>query len=356
MDFQLNQQKTDKVYNWQCRLREYVKSHHPVLQIGTPCFHIYQSNIEYAFIKWQIPVKNPIFIDVKWWPVITFWETGDDPVEVPDAWFWHVDERCEYRIIRMDRDFCFYLRGNEDNEISGVIKMPKSDADRLDHITVESGRSEYDPSRFLPSWGPNLAVRSDRIERGGRLIGVHPRENIVNNEYCSQELTPVVVFLDQGNNAIKEVICDRWTIPARTGATFGRYIPLKKEIAARVHRFGIQFRDPKCLFQETDKLVRVEGRKSQYVSDEDGKPAYEYKAELFNDGFEFAQLTVEYRLFYNTRTPEDPVRQETFDLPPRSALKIQAIFPIRQIENGEFNLLHAVPVSVEWDDLWQIPK
>ncbi|MFC1569849.1 hypothetical protein ACFL4L_06405 [bacterium] len=352
----MDQEKTDRIYEWQCRLQDYTSIHNPRLQVGVPYFKTIHSQGEFHSIKWFVPILNPLYIDVKCWLNIYFLDANDQPIEVNHNWFWYMDEKMDYKTIHMDRDYTFYIQGGADDALSGVIRIPHDDAQRLSKITALMDRSEYDLSNFLPAWSPNLAVRSDRVKRAGHLIGIRVRENIFNQEYCSIELTPVVCFFNSNREVLKKVTCDRWRLSSRTGATHTKYVPLTKNIAEQLDQFYIQFIDPKCIFHHEDKLIRIEGNKSGYMTIDSGEQVYESNTVISNRGFEFARVTVEYLLFYNTQTPETPIHKCCFDLLPRSQLKIQTRFSMKKIKNDKFTSLRAEPVHVEWRGMHEIPE
>jgi len=345
---------SEQVAQWLIQLKDYVDSHSPELILHETKIKRLPGKTGSAVIQWNIQLENPFFLDVKCRVPFVLIDEKNQSVPVKGTWTWHPDIKTKHRYERMDEGYLFYARGARTDTLSGIIRMPESDAKQIYGMRAQIATAEFDLFRFLPRWSPCRNVVSDRVLRKGKLNGIRARTNILNEEYSSLELTPVFQAFNEKKDLIKEATFEPWMLPPRTADGYEKYIPLKKREADQYHHHWIKFVSPRCMFQEMAELIRIEGRKSSYVKNDKGEDVYETGHTVFNHGYRHARVSIQYSLFFNTQTPTKPIALKPIELPPRASADIQSRFSYKQVNRGKFLFIQAEPDQIEWGDFYPI--
>ncbi len=350
-----DEERTNAVIIWQQKLRNYIMGRTPSINLIDNHFLNLRSEDGFYFIKWTVKVANPFFVDASYWLSFDFVDSRGNPVKASNRWTWFPDEDCNTPYVRMDRDLKSFIDGNKTHEMSGVVKIPAEEVDDIAGISVGIDKTEFDISRFEPRWEPNLSVRSDVIEKQGKIFAIRARSNIFNKEYCTIGLTPVVRIFDCFGNQFRSVRCKEWRLSARGARTFEKYVRLSQKHAEQYSDHIIDFTDVHCLFMDDEDLVRVEGMKGGFLESSSDKKVYEINSQVWNDGFEWVRVIVEYTLFCNAKRSEEQVGRSEIKIAPRSNVIITKTFSLDEINDGNSYSILFKPVFVELGSLYEIP-
>ena len=347
--------RTRAVNRWQQQLRRYIRGHTPSVELLDSRLRNLGSQDGLLLFKWTVKVANPLFIDAWCWLALDFVDLAGNRIEPSDTWRWFLDETCDTRYVRIDRGYRNIIAGSTTQEISGAVKIPVQEADRIVDLDVHIERTAFDSGRFEPRWEPGRDVVSDVIEKQGRIFAIRARTHIVNREYYEICLTPVVWILGRANRVLKSVRCSEWRLGARCGGTFEKYVRLSQEHAEKYRRHVVDFTDIRCLFRDDTCLVRTEGRKSGFLTSDSGERRYEQNSAVYNGGFEWAKVVIEYARFRNTMLPEEPIGRSKVEVPPRSSVSITKTFSAREVDGGNSTSIQVKPMLVELGDFYEIP-
>ena len=350
-----SEERSQQVARWLQQLRDYVADRVSPLELGSSSVRLLGTDAGSSRLEWTVAVSNPLFIDAWAWVEFDFVDSKGRPIVDAGAWLWSTEPECRSRYIRMDREYRHKIHGNMQPELRGYVGMPESVARRVAALAPRLARTEFDLSRFEPRWGPNLSVRSDRIEKAGRLYSIRARENIFNHECCTLAVTPVLHLLDGSGQELKSVTGKEWRLGARHGATCEIYTRVSQKHAADYSQHFISFTQPRCLFAAEDRLVRVEGRRSGFVASGPNAGKYEQNSTICNHGFEQVSVVLEYALFKNSLTPPTPLTRHEATVPPRAGTPVQKILTIGEADPELPPSIQVKVVRVDLGDFHAIP-
>lgn len=340
--------------DWLRQLRAHVATDRPAVTLGAGRLQSLGDHACLAAIRWSIDAENRDIADLDCWLSFDFVDTTGSPLAGGGQWRWHPDPSFAFNYVRMDRQFRHRIAGNALTELSGAVAMPRGTAERMAGIRFRIDRLSFDISRFEPGWEPNLAVRSDRIEKDGLLYAIRARENIFNREYGTIGLTPVVRIFDHSDRELKQVRCKEWPLASRTGATYKTYVRLPRKVAIAYHRHFIDFEAARFLSDPQRDAVAIELRKSGFSASEPN--TYISNAELINRGFESLRVRLRFLAYRRNGRAGDCLASETLTVPPRSRLPVARQLDTSTLDLDGFGYIGPVTDGYASDGMPVIPR
>jgi len=98
------------------------------------CFQIFGTMDGFSIVKWAVKVVNSFYVDVYCRLNVVFWDHQGKRIKASDQWKWFPNAYSKNQYAPTDCGLTYRIKGNTEQEISGVVKTTYQEAENISEI------------------------------------------------------------------------------------------------------------------------------------------------------------------------------------------------------------------------------